>query len=93
MFRTTTPLQREQWMRHGEEIFEREVRSKLEGQNPDDYLLIDVDSGDFEVDADELAASERLRARRPQAVIYFRRVGSRVSRRFGYRREKRLNDD
>lgn len=33
---------------------------------------------------EELAASDRLFARKPDAQIWFRRVGSRYARRFGH---------
>jgi hypothetical protein len=51
-----------------------------------DFVLIDVNSGDFEIDRDELAASQRLRERRPTARIWMRKVGSPHARRFGGRR-------
>jgi hypothetical protein len=38
------------------------------------YLLIDVDSGDFEVDKDEDAGDERLRARRLSGNFYLMRA-------------------
>ncbi len=44
--------------------------------------MIDVTSGDFEIDADELAVSDRLLARLPGAQIWLRRVGFDHARRF-----------
>lgn len=72
----------EMWSRAGE-IFERKIRAKVEHEDPWKYLLIDVDSEDFEVDHDELSAGDRLRARHPEAQIVGRRVGSPYARHFG----------
>ena len=78
---------KEEFARRGEAIFEQEIRPKLKGRNPRDFVLIDIETGCYEIDADEDAASDRLAARIPDAQIWMRRVGSRVSRRFGGRGE------
>ena len=70
----------------GEETYEKVVRPKLplaalRGQ----YVVIDVDSGEFEVDSDELAASDRLLSRLPDAQVWLKRVGYPHVRRFGPR--------
>jgi len=73
----------EEFARRGEEIYEKEISPRLEGEEPSKFVLIDIETGDYEVDADELAASDRLLARHPNAQVWFRRVGSRHARRFG----------
>ena len=75
----------EEFARRGEEIFEQEIKTQLVGRDKNQFVLIDIETGAFEVDADELAASKRLRARVPSAQIWGRRVGSRYSARFGGR--------
>ena len=82
-------------VRRGEEIFERVVAPQVASLDGHLFLLIDIESGDFEVDQREIAAATRLRARHPEGQFYFRRVGSPFARRFGYRvgaekRERRL---
>ncbi|HZV06259.1 MAG TPA: hypothetical protein VE999_14365 [Gemmataceae bacterium] len=74
---------KEEFARRGEEIFERDIRPHLKGVPARHFVLIDIETGDYEVDEGELAASDRLRARRPNAQVWQRRVGSRISRRFG----------
>ena len=69
--------------RRGEEIFAKSVRQKIEGEDPENCVVIDVDSGDFEVDADDVLASDRLLERRPNARAYLRRVGSKFLYHFG----------
>ena len=60
----------------GRTIFEEQVASRLSGnENPDDFLAIDILSGDYEIASDDLTPSEQLRTRHPDAMIYLRRVG------------------
>jgi len=59
----------------GQRIFEAQVAARLTEENPDDFLLIDVLSGDYEVAPDEITGRASLRTRHPDAVIYLRRVG------------------
>src|SRR5712692_3625955 len=76
---------KEEFARRGEAIFERDIRPKLKGANPRDFVLIDIETGAYEVDADEMAASDRLDARVPDAQVWMRRVGSPYARSFGGR--------
>ena len=74
----------------GVEIFERVVRPQLRQQSENDnrkYVAIDVESEDFEVDANQRAAANRLVERRPEAQgqIWFRRVGSPITHSIGGR--------
>ena len=78
---------KEEFARRGEEIFERDIRPLLKGAPARHFVVIDIETGDFEVDESELAASDRLRARRPNAQMWLRRVGSRNARRFGILRK------
>jgi hypothetical protein len=76
---------REEVARRGDEIYEREVLPHLSPEEEGKLVLIDVSTGDYEVDRDELAASDRLLARHPDAQVWMRQVGSRYARRFGPR--------
>lgn len=75
---------KEEFARRGEEIFERDIRARLKGFPVGYFVLIDIETGDFEVDESELAASDRLLARHPDAQPWLRRVGSRFACRFGF---------
>lgn len=75
----------EEVARLGDAIYEQSV---LRQAGPDDhgrFVAIDVVSGDYEIDRDELVASDRLRARHPEAQIWLRRIGSRYAHRIGAR--------
>jgi hypothetical protein len=72
----------EEFARRGEEIFERDIRPHVQSEDPAKFVLIDIETGDYEIDADEMTASDRLLARRPDAQVWFRRVGSPYAHRF-----------
>ena len=76
---------REEYASRGDAIYDRNILPSLEAGNLGKFVAIDIESGDFEIDADELAASDRLLARRPDAQTWLRRVGSRYARRIGSR--------
>jgi hypothetical protein len=74
---------KEEFAQRGDAIYERAIRSALETGHAGEFVAIDIESGAYEVDADELAASDRLTARIPHAQVWLRRIGSRFARRFG----------
>ncbi len=76
---------REEHAALGDAIYERDLRELIEPGNMGKYVVIDVETGAYEVDASELAASDRLLARVPDAQVWLRRVGSRHARRIGSR--------
>jgi len=82
----TPRYSKEEFARRGDEIYERAVRPHVGEDDLGKFVVIDIETDDFEVDADELAASDRLLARNPDAQVWLTRVGSRYARRFGPRR-------
>ena len=73
----------EEFARRGDEIYERDLRPHIEVGNEGKFIVIDIETGAYEIDADELVASDRLLARHPDAQVWLRQVGSRYARRFG----------
>jgi len=71
-----------EFARRGEEIYERDIRSHVEPESEGKFVLIDIETGDYEIDDDELVASDRLLGRRPNAQIWMRKVGSPYARHF-----------
>lgn len=78
---------KEQFARRGDEIYQCDIRPRLESANEGRFIAIDIETGEYEVDSDEMAASDRLAARIPDAQIWLVRVGSRYLRHFGPRQE------
>jgi hypothetical protein len=74
---------KEEFAQRGDEIYERELRVIVEKHHDGKFVAIDIETGAYEVDSDELAASDRLLTRVPNAQIWLRRIGSRYARHFG----------
>ena len=77
------PYSKEEFARRGDDIYDRVVAPRLKQEDLGKVVLMDVDSEDYEIDQDEIAASDRLLARKPGARVWFTRAGSRYARRFG----------
>lgn len=72
----------------GNEIFERVVRPEVDEDNDaQKFVVIDVETEDYEIDTNARAAFDRLIERRPDARgrTWLRRVGSRHAYHFGGR--------
>lgn len=78
--RPTAPTRPLEEIAHmGDEIYERNIRSQVETDHHGQYVAIDVDSGTWAIADSELAAAERLRARRSCAPnVWLLRVGYRA---------------
>ena len=75
----------EEFARRGKEIYERDIRPVLRPQDEDQFVAIDIESGNYEIDRDDFAATERLLARHPDAQIWLGRVGQQATYRIGGR--------
>lgn len=67
----------------GDAWYEAVVAPHLKPEDNGRVAAIDVPTGDYEVAENELEASNRLLARKPDADIWLRRVGSRWLHKFG----------
>jgi len=76
---------KEEFANRGDAIYENDVRPELKADDEGKFAAIDIESGTYEIDADELAAGDKLRARLPGAQIWMVRIGSRSVHRFGGR--------
>ena len=70
---------KEETARLGDELYERAIRRQVEADHQGKVIAIDVDSGDYAIAESELAASDSLRAKRPDAIdVWLLRVGYRA---------------
>ena len=76
---------KEEFARRGDAVYENEVRPRLKADDKGKFAAIDIESGMYEIDADELKAGNRLRARIPEAQIWMVRVGNHSVHRIGGR--------
>ena len=59
----------------GKEIYREQIQALVEPQEKGKFVVIDIESGDYEIDREHLAAIRRLRDRRPDSVRYTGRIG------------------
>ena len=56
-------------------IDEQQIRNKVKAKYKGKFLVIDIETGEYEVDADDLMTTKRLLAKRPDAILYGLRIG------------------
>ena len=74
---------KEEFARRGDEIYHRAIAPQVGPEDEGKFVVIDIETGAYEIDQDELTASDRLLARRLDAQMWTLRVGSRYARRIG----------
>lgn len=65
-------------------LYEQIIRPKLEAGNAGKYLVIDIESGEYEIDDDQFAASDRAHLKHPDGALYCLRIGYRSMGRIGF---------
>lgn len=63
----------------GEAIYQEKLRTRMAPVAKGKFIVIDIETGDYEIDAGDAAATRRLLERRPGAVTYGVRVGHRAA--------------
>jgi hypothetical protein len=66
-------------------LYERDIRPKVDPLHRGKYLVIDIESGDYEIDEDRFAASERAAMKHPHGALFTMRIGERTMGRIGSR--------
>lgn len=61
--------------RLGMETYERLVRPLLRPEDDGKYVVVDIDTGDYELDEDDCTAVVRFHKRRPTAETFLLMVG------------------
>lgn len=69
-------LSREEIARRGKEIYQQRIRIHVETtENIGKIIAIDLNTDEYEIDQDLLAACNRLQAKQPNAVTWAERIG------------------
>jgi hypothetical protein len=74
---------KEEFARRGNEIYETHVRPQVEEGNHGKIVVIDIETGAFELAKDTMIASDKLLERYPDAQIWRVRIGHKGVHRFG----------
>lgn len=69
------PNSRHEVVERGQRLYQAAILPKVEPAHAGEFVVLDVESGEYEVDADKVAALDRLVARQPDAVPYIVRAG------------------
>ena len=85
MAATARRYSKKEFARRGDALYLKEIRPQLKASDVGKFAAIDIETGEFAVDADELKACHKLRKRIPDAQIWMIRVGYRYVHRFGGR--------
>jgi hypothetical protein len=72
----------DEFVRRGETIYES-IKTKVDPGNEGRILAIDIESGEYEIDSNSMAASDRLFERLPDPQIYGLRIGYNAVHSFG----------
>ena len=80
---TTRKYSRDEVCDRGAAIYAAQIKDRVEPQENGKFIVIDIESGDYEIAEDMLAAEDRLLARRPEAVGYGGRVGYETAYKMG----------
>ena len=80
----STGLTLEEIGRIGQELYDREIKARVEPSLNGKYLVLDVVTGEYEIDDDDPEASDRLLARLPEAELYGVRIGYSAAYRIGW---------
>ena len=69
----------------GKEIYQQQIRDKVEPEHKGKFLSVDIETGNYEIDINDLSPTMRLLAKRPDAVIYSLRIGFPAAHRIGFK--------
>jgi hypothetical protein len=76
---------KEEFARRGQELYDRVVRPKLRPEDDFKFVAIDIETGEYEIDADDHTAVMRLWDRLPDPQPWLMQVGQRGAHRLGAR--------
>ncbi len=80
----TTQLSRDEIGQRGKALYEQTIRPKVETEaNIGKMVIIDVETGDYEIDDIGIESAHRLHTRRPEAPLFGIRIGYNVAESFG----------
>jgi hypothetical protein len=80
-----TPYTPEEIAARARELYEREIRARVEPAHIGKYLALDIATGHYEIDEDELTVMKRAAGKHPHGVLHLMRIGHRAVGRIGSR--------
>ena len=68
----------------GEEIYQTQIRDKVDPKHKGMFLVLDIETGHYEIADEDLEATKRLLAKNPKAMTYGVRIGYPASHGIGF---------
>ncbi len=62
-------------IRRGQAVYAQQLRAQLEATHKGKFLVINVDTGEYETDDNDLNAMRKAQAKFPGAALYLMRIG------------------
>lgn len=69
----------------GEELYQRNIRAKVEADYKGRFLAVDIETGDYAIADEDLDATDRLLSKNPNALVYGLRIGFPAAYRIGFK--------
>lgn len=69
----------------GRALYEQQIRQEVEPGNSGKILVINTETGEYEMDSDHMTASDRAASRFPGAPLYAMKIGALSLGRIGFR--------
>jgi len=71
-------------VQRGQDLYDQRIRAQVEARHPGQFLVLDIETGDYEIDADDVIAVQQAKTKHPEAAFYIVRIGSPTAYRLGY---------
>lgn len=75
----------EEVVQRGHVIYDQQIWHHIQPEHQGRFVVIDIETGDYEIGDDDLSATKCILTRRPDAMTYGLRVGSPAAYRIGIR--------
>ena len=62
-------------VQRGQMLYNQQIRANVSPDDEGKFLVLNIETGEYEIDADELAALKRVKVKSPEAPLYILCVG------------------
>ncbi len=76
-------LANDEIVRRGQALYEQRIRANLDSSQRGKFLVVDIETGDYEINASEVDALRRAKAKNPGAALCLLRIGYPTAYRLG----------
>lgn len=63
-------------VQRGQDLYDQGLRTQVEARHQGQCLVCDIETGDYEIDADDVSAVQRAKTQHPDTAFYIVRIGS-----------------